>query len=156
MKKISFFALGFLLLTSCFEQESVPNAEARKRVQAFAEAYFNYDFQRAAELVTPESMKWLRFAATNITQQDVDMLNAQEMPTVVDVTDYWQAPGDSTGTATVEVTNYLQKTAIEGGMQLVDDATFQLTVVEREGVYYVRMEGLPRSGRQSRDPAGDE
>ena len=56
MKKISFFALGFLLLTSCFEQESVPNAEARKRVQAFAEAYFNYDFQRAAELVTPESM----------------------------------------------------------------------------------------------------
>ena len=111
MKKTSFLALGILLLTSCLEQEPVPNAEARNRVQAFAEAYFNYDFQRAAELVTPESMKWLRFAASNITQQDIDMLNAQETPTVVDVTDYWQAPGDSMGTATVEVTDYLQKKA---------------------------------------------
>ena len=156
MKKTSFLALGILLLTSCLEQEPVPNAEARNRVQAFAEAYFNYDFQRAAELVTPESMKWLRFAASNITQQDIDMLNAQETPTVVDVTDYWQAPGDSMGTATVEVTDYLQKKAIEGGMQLVEEATFQLTVVEREGVYYVRMEGLLRSGTQSRGSAGDE
>ena len=68
----------------------------------------------------------------------------------------WQAPGDSMGTATVEVTDYLQKKAIEGGMQLVEEATFQLTVVEREGVYYVRMEGLPRSGTQSRGSAGDE
>ena len=156
MKKTSFLALGILLLTSCVEQEPVPNAEARNRVQAFAEAYFNYDFQRAAELVIPESMKWLRFAASNITQQDIDQLNAQEMPTVVDVTDYWQAPGDSTGTATVEVTDYLQKTTVGGGMQLVDEATFQLSVVEREGVYYVRMEGLPRSGRQSRGSVGDE
>ena len=87
---------------------------------------------------------------------DIDMLNAQEAPTVVDVTDYWQAPGDSMGTATVEVTDYLQKKAIEGGMQLIEEATFQLTVVEREGVYYVRMEGLPRSGTQSRGSAGDE
>ena len=156
MKKTSFLALGILLLTSCIEQEPVPNAEARNRVQAFAEAYFNYDFQRAAELVTPESMKWLRFAASNITQQDIDMLNAQEMPTVVDVTDYWQAPGDSTGTATVEVTDYLQKKTVGGSMQLVDEATFQLSVVEREGVYYVRMEGLPRSGRQSRGSVGGE
>ena len=156
MKKTSFLALGILLLTSCIEQEPVPNAEVRNRVQAFAEAYFNYDFLRAAELVTPESMKWLRFAASNITQQDIDILNAQEMPTVVDVTDYWQAPGDSTGTATVEVTDYLQKRTVGGSMQLVDEATFQLSVVEREGVYYVRMEGLPRSGRQSRGSVADE
>ena len=156
MKKTSLLTVGILLLTACHQQENDPYAEARQRVQDFAEAYFNYDYQRAAELITPESMKYLRFAASNITQQDIDTLNAQEMPTAVEVTDYWQAPGDSTGTATVEVTDYLQKTTIGGGMELVDEATFQLTVVEREGMYYVKMEGLPRSGRQSRGSVGDE
>lgn len=156
MKKAPILIAGILLLAACHEQEAVPHAKARSRVQEFAEAYFNYDFQRAGKLVTPESMKWLRFAASNITQQDIDMLNAQETTTEAVVTDYWQTPGDSTGTAIVEVADYLQKTAIGGSMQLVDAATFRLTVVEREGMYYVKMEGLPRSGRQSRDPDGDE
>ena len=156
MKKTPFVIAGILLLTACQEREPMPDAKARSRVQSFAEAYFNYDFQRAGELITPESMKWLRFAASNITQQDIDQLNAQEVPTEVAVTDYWRAAGDSVGTATVEVTDYLQKTAIDSAMQLVDEATFQLTVVERQGEYYVRMEGLPRSGRRSHDPDAGE
>ena len=148
MKKTSFLALGILLLTSCLEQEPVPNAEARNRVQAFAEAYFNYDFQRAAELVTPESMKWLRFAASNITEQQLQLLQQHEVKVEADMSDY---VNDTMQVVTLKVNNYLAPTPLGGEPTIKEQGTFRITLVKRDNKWKVRMEGLPRNEKQSRD-----
>ena len=144
-----------LLLTACDSERSKPDSAVGQQAWAFADAYFNYDFKRAVELVTPESARWLQFAASNITQQDIDLLNSQDEPTTCDVGSIQQV-NDSTFYATVSVTNYMQRDSIGQQMHVVDEGVFRLPVVRRDGKYYVRMEGLPRSERQSRAEAVDE
>ena len=154
MKKTLLIA-ATLLTAACTERQTPPDTQAADRAKGFAEAYFNYDFKTALPMATPESLRWLQFAASNITQQDVDQLNAQQALATADITGL-EWTDDTTATVTVAVGNYLQKDSIGRPMRLVDEAEFLLTVVERQGQYLVRMEGLPRSERQSRGSAGDE
>ena len=72
------FIMCSLTLWGCHEAKTSAEEKAMNRVAAFADAYFNYDFGEALKMVTPESEKWLRFAASNVTQGDVDLLNAQD------------------------------------------------------------------------------
>ena len=119
-------------------------------MQAFAEAYFNYDFKKAQRWVTPESVKWLQFAASNVSQEDIDLINEQEDEATVEVAEF-EYVNDSVSVVTVEVQSFLQKDSIGKAGSMTDQAPFRLTVVERDGKPRVRMEGLPRSERQSRD-----
>ena len=137
-------------LTGCYDNEADPNAEIKECVIDFAEAYFNYEFMEARERVTPESEKWLRFAASNMTQEDIDMLNAKSVPATTAVNDITTVD-DTTAIAVVEVKDFLQKDSIGKAGSIVDEATFALTVIKRNKKYFVRMEGLPRSERQNRD-----
>ena len=142
------FCVGFL--AGCEERNQDPYAKARQRVSAFAEAYFNYEFSTALKLVTPESEKWLHFAASNMTQEDIDLLNARQEAAAVSVEDCAYL-NDSTTAATLRVTNFMVKDSIGHAGHFVDEALFKLLLVDRDGKYYVRMDGLPRSERQSRD-----
>ena len=140
-----------LLLAACLEELSNFEEQARQQARRFAEAYFNYDLKRAMELATPESGKWLRFAASSVTQEDLDVINSQEeaASAVVDGISY---VNDSMVIATVSVGHFFKKDSIGSLPHLVDgEERFPLTIVRREGKCYVRMEGLPRSERQSRD-----
>ena len=150
MKNLVLLIFCICFLASCEEKDQDPHAKARQRVSAFAEAYFNYDFGSALKLVTPESEKWLRFAASNMTQEDIDLLNAQQAAASVSVEDC-ASLNDSTTATTLRVTNFMVKDSIGRAGHIVDEALFRLLLVNRDGKYYVRMDGLPRSERQSRD-----
>ena len=150
MKYYALFLTGALCLTACSESHHVLDEQVEKCANAFAEAYFNYEFMEARERVTPESEKWLRFAASNMTQEDIDMLNAKSVPATTAVNDITTVD-DTTAIAVVEVKDFLQKDSIGKAGSIVDEATFALTVVKRDKEYFVRMEGLPRSERQNLD-----
>ena len=150
MKNLVLLIFCACFLACCEEKNQDPHAKARQRVSAFAEAYFNYEFGSALRLVTPESEKWLHFAASNITQEDIDLLNAQQTAASVSVEDC-AFVNDSTTAATVRVTNFMVKDSIGQAGHIVDEALFKLMLVNRDGKYYVRMDGLPRSERQSHD-----
>ena len=144
------FIMCSLTLWGCHEAKTSAEEKAMNRVAAFADAYFNYDFGEALKMVTPESEKWLRFAASNVTQGDVDLLNAQDEAATVEAEDYeWQ--NDSTLVVTVAVRNFLMKDSLGKEGVMADEAWFRLTAVQREGDYKVRMEGPLRSERQNRD-----
>ena len=140
----------WLALLGCHEAETAPEEKVMVQAAAFADAYFNYDFDRARKMVTPESEKWLRFAASNVTQEDVDLLNAQEENATVEAEDY-ERWNDSTLVVTVTVRNFLKKDSLGKEGVMTDEAQFRLTAVEHEGDFLIRMEGLPRSERQSLD-----
>lgn len=150
MKKCLVFIASMLLLNSCSDADSNNHEELVECAETFAAAYFNLDYQKASELVTTESVKWLNYAASNVTQEDVDLYNAQSESAQVSVNDVTSID-DTTSIVAVTVGAFLQKDSITRPSHMVEEASFDLTVVRRGKQYLVKMEGLPRSGRQNHD-----
>lgn len=150
MKRFVLFALGLLLCIGCEQSEKDLDAEVLERVAAFAEAYFNYDFEKALKMVTPDSEKWLRFAASNVTQEDVDLLNAQEGVATVDAEGY-ERLNDSTLAVRLTVRDFLTKDSLGAAGRIEAEGQFRFVAIRQDKSFLVRMEGLPRSERQSRD-----
>lgn len=121
--------------------------EAEAAALAFANAYFNYDFDEAAKFCTEDSRRWLAFAASNVYGADVEVLRNMDTGATADVTDVDFSDGDSTAVATVEVANFMQRDTIGKAGRVIDEAEFALTLVRSDGRWKVRMASLPRSGR---------
>ena len=145
MKKIALFAMA-ALLTACSIIEKDDN-QATTVAEEWAEAYFNCDFHGAEALSTPESRRWLQFAASNTTQQDLDLL--KQHAAEVEATDYFPDANDTLRVVELQVSHYLSPTLQEAKQE--EEGLFHITVVKRKGEWKVRMEGLPRSEKQSRD-----
>jgi len=124
--------------------------EAGKIARQWAEAYFNYDFREATRFVTPESEKWLHFAASNVTEQDIEILNATDERATINVGDYYVGT-DTTGMISVTVNNFLSMDSIGHAGSRHESEVFILEVVKRNGHWKIRMAGLPRSEKQSHD-----
>ena len=142
----------FLLLTTVFIAScsfSPDGDDAALEVATdWAEAYFNCDFHDAAEYATEESGKWLRFAASNTTEQDLQTIAGKATATA---DDYFTVANDTLRVVTLHVRNFLKPVALGSPAQLQEEGTFLVTVVKRDGKWKVRMEDLPRSEKQSRD-----
>jgi len=150
MKNSVLLMICLCALWGCSNNEADPNVKVKECAADFAKAYFNYDFKKAQQFVTPESVKWLQFAASNISQEDVDLLNEQEESASAEIASV-EKVNDSMSVVTVEVHSFLRKDSIGKAGVMTEQALFRLTMVERSGKHYVRMEGLPRSGKQSHD-----
>ena len=135
------------LLMSC---QLTPDDESKAQdaVEKWAAAYFSCDFHDAARYCTPESERWLRFAASNTTQHDLDLLSAH--PANINVEDCYAAGGDTLYVVRLSIENYLKPTTL-GDTTTLADGLFDFIAVRRDGQWLVRMEGLPRSEKQSRD-----
>ncbi len=117
----------------------------------WADAYFNCRLSEAQKYVTADSERWLRFVASNMTEGDVELLNARETGAEVEVTDVYVG-SDTLATAMVRVAGWLSWDSIgRPGKMHNEDGSFLIDLVKRDGRWMVRMAGLPQSERQSRD-----
>ena len=123
--------------------------QAREAAGDWADAYFNCDFKDASGYVTTESQKWLQYAASNTTAEELKLLQKAGGAQVT-VDDGFDEANDTMRLVTLNVTNSLKSSA-QGKAELVKNGTFKVVVVKREAGWQVRMAGLPRSGKQSRD-----
>ena len=124
------------------------NRAAREVALEWADAYFNCDFHQAEEYITPEGGKWLRFAASNITEQQLQLLQQHEVKVEADMSDY---VNDTMQVVTLKVNNYLAPTPLGEEPTIKEQGTFRITLVKRDNKWKVRMEGLPRNEKQSHD-----
>ena len=146
-KKIKIWMMA-TLMTGCGLGVGDDGAAGEAAV-AWADAYFNCDFHQAEEYATEESDKWLRFAASNTTEADLELL--REHPAEVEMQEYYTIANDTLRVVTLTVTNALAATAPDEDPRQDEKDTILVTVVKRDGDWKVRMEGLPRSEKQSRD-----
>mgnify|MGYP006873138280 CR=1 FL=1 len=123
---------------------------------SFCVRYFNYDFVGAGKYCTDDSRKWLRFAASNVTEKDLEILYGQETPARIEITDVAYHEPDSTALVTVVVEDYWDMDVIG---QENDELTlthhrvgvFKFPLVRQQEKWKIRMEDLPRSGKRSHD-----
>lgn len=140
-----------LLLTGCSLLNT--KGDAYETASAWAEAYFNCDYKTALEYVTPDSEKWLRFAASNTTEDDIQLMNSQNAE--ISIVDMTTAPSINTDEElciiTLNVSHYLSPTSLGEKPRQEQDGMFLVTLVKKDSKWLVRMADLPRSEKQSRD-----
>ena len=115
----------------------------------WGEAFFNCDYHAAEALSTPDSRRWLQFAASNTTQQDLDLL--KQHAAEVEATDFFPEANDTLRVVELVVRNSVKPTIAGEQPSQIEKAMFRTTVVKRNGSWLVRMASLPRSEKQSRD-----
>ena len=138
MKKLLIIAMT-LSLAACDIIQRDSDKATDVAVQ-WGEAFFNCDYHAAEALCTPDSRRWLQFAASNTTQHDLDLLK-QHAPEA----------SDTLRVVELAVRNSLSPNINAEESSQIEEALFHTTVVKRNGQWLVRMEGLPRSEKQSRD-----
>ena len=148
MKKTLYFLALLAIVTAC-DNIAADDQAAAEAAQRWAEAFFGCDYHQAEQLSTPESRRWLLFAASNTTQHDLDLVNGKAVEVSFD--NYFPERNDTMATVRLGVSHYLKPGAIGRESTLAEDGIFDITVVKRNDQWLVRMEGLPRSGKQSRD-----
>jgi hypothetical protein len=148
--KYYLLSIMLFLLAGCqLHDDNSPNA-VDKPLNAWAEAYFTFNYEDALEYMTPESEKWIRFAATNITEKDIDFIKGQNNVVKIEILDR-QITADTTCVSRIRVSDFVQLRFVGQDSKVVDKAEFQIPLVKRDGKWLVRMEGQLQSGKQSRD-----
>jgi len=146
MKLLLLFATAFIMAGCSVGNDG--DQQAQNAAEAWADAYFNCDFKDACNYVTPESQKWLQFAASNTTEQDLKLLQEAGGAWVTS-SDRFDEANDTMRLVTLTVTNCL---TVQGQTSaLTKKGTFKVVVVRREAGWLVKMAGLPQSGMRSHD-----
>lgn len=89
---ISFALVAALCLASACSLKD--DAAVETCAKSFGQNYFNLRLQQASGLCTDRSYKWIEFYASNISQDDVDVLNTQTDSALCDIDDI-DIDGDS-------------------------------------------------------------
>ncbi len=150
MKYYLLFALVFLL-GSCQVSDNDTLDAVDKSLSTWAEAYFGFDYEEALDYMTPESEKWIRFAASNITEKDVAFINEHNRNVKTEIIDRYIMAGDTSCSARIRVSDFVQLGFVGQEDKVIDQAEYQITLVKRDDKWKVKMEGPLQSGKQSRD-----
>ena len=150
MKTKGLLLLVMATLIGCGESRDGSEEQLMEVVDSFSVSYFNYDLQKAQRYSTVDSEKWLQFIATNIQQEDVDILRQQDLPATVEIGEV-NYTGDSSAIVNISVQNFLSMDSIGKAGQMTDHASFRLNALIQNGKWRIRMEGPLRSEKRSRD-----
>ncbi|MDD6895277.1 MAG: hypothetical protein PUD51_05370 [Prevotellaceae bacterium] len=139
--------MALVICLSACRQSNTEHTEVEETALEFAQAYFNYDFARAAEMATADSRKWLEFEASNISQADIDLLRRQDSGAEIVVTDT-DSNGGNWASARLTARNFLVADTLGKAGHFVEEQDFDLKLQrDSAGRWRVRMEGPLRSGR---------
>lgn len=119
-------------------------------VDSFALNYFNLDIPSSVKFCTPESDRWLRFYASNISENDLAGLRRQSEPASYEIEDVVMID-DTSAVVKCNVYNFLKISDIGTAGTIVGNESYCIPVVRRNGRWLVKMEGPLRSERRSRD-----
>lgn len=139
------------VLFSCSVTHRGSDDQLNSEVDDFATSYFNYNYKEAIRHCTPESRKWLIYAASNINDADINVLrNLKEGASIV-INDYDFHDNDTTGFSLITVNNYMQLDTIGKAGHLIKKGDFRLPIVLRNKKWTIKMEAPLRNEKPNRD-----
>ena len=117
--------------------------QLKEDIDSFATYYYNWHFEQAVKYCTPESEKWLRFAASNVHPADIDLLHAKKEDATIEIQDIDFLDDEVSANVNITVSNFLQMDTIGTEAHHVSQATFQLPMTIHNGKWKVKLEQLP-------------
>jgi hypothetical protein len=112
MKKTNklFLLLLATLMVACSQ---TPQNQAEKAAVNFSKAMYSLKFDEAKKYCTPDAYKILSFVASNVKQEDLDLLK-KSGDVDVSVIESTMDQGDSTATVNLKISNYIQLNMMSG------------------------------------------
>ena len=129
--------IGVALLAGCQGIGSKGDEETQVATE-WARAWFGCDYPKAQRLMTPESERYVRFAASNITEADLQVVNSQEEGPQVEA-EGSETYADTVAVVGIVVTNYLQRDSIGQPGHIVRRGTFSVPLLRRNGKWRVHL-----------------
>ncbi|MBQ1759120.1 MAG: hypothetical protein IIZ94_05515 [Prevotella sp.] len=121
--------LGVLFLLVACDFHAGSSRQLKKEVDSFAVYYFNWQFHHAVRFVTPESEKWMHYAASQVHQADIDLLQSKELPASCEINEVVYSEDDKTAIAHVTIQNYLRMDTIGKAATIVNTAQFDIPLI---------------------------
>lgn len=139
-----------LIIPSCRSTNN-ESKEIREIVDSFAICYFNWQYEKATKYCTQSSKKWLEFAASQVNNQDIEILrNQQDEPTIKLISiDYNEL--EQIATVQISANNFVESHGFGECPTKRENAIFNLKIVKEENKWKIKMEALPQSERQNPD-----
>lgn len=134
--------LSAAFLTGCQPHEG-SESQLRADIDSFATYYYNWHFEKANKYCTPESEKWLRFAASNVHQADIDLLNKKTEDATIEISDINFHDDEVTADIQIDVTNFLQMDTLGTEAHHVNKATFIIPMTLHQDKWKVDLKELP-------------
>lgn len=144
------------VMAACLTLFSLCSKEPKKSqlevvVDSFAIHYFNCQYKESLPFVTKGSQKWLYYAASQITLEDIETLQAQTESATHEVENIATKGKETSAQVSIHVNKFLQLDSIGRPGHFIEHATFTLKAVKENGKWKIKMEGLPQSERRNRD-----
>ena len=137
-------------LTGCQSHQGDED-QLENDIDSFATYYFNWQFPKTQKYCTQSSEPWLRYAASNVHQADVDLLRTKAEAATIEINDIDFSDDGANATVSITAYNFLQMDTIGQEAHLVEEADFLLPMCMENGVWKVRMASLPQSGKKNHD-----
>lgn len=134
---ISFALVAALCLASACSLKD--DAAVETCAKSFGQNYFNLRLQQASGLCTDRSYKWIEFYASNISQDDVDVLNTQTDSALCDIDDI-DIDGDS-ARVKMTVRNFLLCDSIGRPGRMCKQGKCRLTLRKEGETWKVDLDG---------------
>lgn len=137
-------ALFFLVfLGGCGNHGDGDERQLADCVDSFSQYYYNWEYYRLAPFVTPESLPWLRFASSQVSQSDLDTLGGRSVGASWEQGEV-EYTSDSTATVYLTVHDYLRMGAIGEAGRLQAADRYRLCLKYIDNRWRVDLQGLPR------------
>ena len=133
---------GLVATTGCLPHEG-SEEQLKADVDSFATFYYNWHFPKAMKYCTPESERWLRYAASNVHEGDIEQLRQKAEDATVEITDVDFGDNEASAVVTLTVKNFLQMDTIGQEAHLIPQAEFQLPMELHGDKWKVKLEKLP-------------
>lgn len=134
---ISFALVAALCLASACSLKD--DAAVETCAKSFGQNYFNLRLQQASGLCTDRSYKWIEFYASNISQDDVGVLNTQTDSALCDIDDI-DIDGDS-ARVKMTVRNFLLCDSIGRPGRMCKQGKCRLTLRKEGETWKVDLDG---------------
>ncbi len=136
--------VGCVLIGLCACTDHKNEDQLRDTANAFAQTYFNWQFNDALTHCTPSSQRWISYAASQVKQDDVDKLRSAEQGASSEIKEINYQEGDSVASVVMKVENFLSMDSIGTVGHFVKSATYTLQLVQKGKRWKVRLTELPR------------
>ncbi len=139
ISKIFLAILSSLALTAC---ETKDDELVETTSKTFANEFFNLRYGNAATLCTQESRKWLEYSASNVSQDDLDLVNNYPDTATCEVMDI-SMTDVSEATVKLKVHNFLDNDSLENKSRICSTAVFSFNLHKENDNWKVVLDALP-------------
>ena len=139
---LAILVINAIFTTGCQPHEG-SEKQLREDIDSFANNYYNWHFQQANKYCTPPSEKWLRYAASNVHQADIDLLHTKEEDAKIEIDDIDFHDDEVSASVHIRVSNFLQMDTIGKEAHRIKSASFIIPMVIHEGKWKVDLRAIP-------------